>query len=71
MRFVIGGCFDKRVTRFVKRGEVKNRYNKIEVKNKVRFFPKGVMRFVIGGCFDKRGYEIRQKRRCKKIGTIK
>ena len=52
----------KGVTKFVKRGRVKNRYNKIGVKNKVRFFLKGVMRFVIGGCFDKRGYEIRQKR---------
>ena len=48
--------------RFVKRDRVKNRYNKIGVKNKTRFFPKGVVRFVIGGCFDKRGYEICQKR---------
>ena len=52
--------------RFVKRGSVKNKYNKIGVKKKARFFPKGFMRFVIGGCFDKRGYEICQKRQGKK-----
>ena len=54
----------KGVTRFVKRGEVKNRYNKIG-EGEV-FFPKEVMRFVIGSCFDKRDYKIRQKRRGKK-----
>ena len=60
----------KGVKKKIKKGKVKDRYNKIGTtklgKNKVRFFPKEVMRFVIGGCFDKRGYKIRQKRRGKK-----